>query len=54
MEKPDSEDELKSGGVVERGPYEHLLFRKVLFDNAQYTLILARGLHLGDKRMRCG
>jgi hypothetical protein len=35
-------------GVVKRSPYEHLQFRKVLFDNAQYTLILARGLlHIG-------
>jgi hypothetical protein len=39
-------------GVVERSPYEHLQFRKVLLDDEQYALILTRGLHLGDKLMR--
>jgi hypothetical protein len=39
-------------GIVERSPYEHLQFRKVLFDNAQYTLIFTRGLHaVYDERM---
>jgi hypothetical protein len=30
--------------VVERRPHEHLQFCKVLFDDAQYSLVLARGL----------
>jgi hypothetical protein len=53
MEKPDSEEDAREvvfvlrDGVVKRSPYEHLQFRKVLFDNAQYTLILARRLRAG-------